>query len=76
MGRTVLNGCPACFIAPMKLKEIKIIICEDCLNGIGEECHTPGCALFLHTVDLPIDKRLYTVIKEFYCAEGIPVKIS
>ena len=46
------------------LKTIKITICQDCLDGKGEECHTPGCALFLHTVDLPIDERLYAVIEQ------------
>ena len=38
-----------------ELLKIKITICQECLNGAGEECHTPGCALFLHKVDLPID---------------------
>jgi hypothetical protein len=48
----------------MKLKRILIWICEACLDGIGEQCHTPGCALFLHSVDLPIDKRLYYLVEE------------
>jgi hypothetical protein len=42
--------------------QIVIWICEACLKGEGSECHTPGCALFLHRVDLPIDELLYTVI--------------
>ena len=46
------------------LKTIKITICQDCLDGKGEECHSPGCALFLHAVDLPIDERLYEVIEQ------------
>lgn len=49
----------------MLLKKIEITICEACLDGIGSECHTPGCALCLHKVDLPIDINLYRVIKEF-----------
>lgn len=53
----------------MKLKTIEIMICEACLAGKGEECHTPGCALWLHTVDLPIDPGLYTVIREFEVSE-------
>jgi hypothetical protein len=48
----------------MKLKTIEIRICDQCLNGEGKECHTPGCALFLHTVDLPIHPELYRVIHE------------
>ena len=48
----------------MKLKTIKIQICEACLDGIGEECHTPGCALFLHSVDsLGIDENIYEVLR-------------
>lgn len=39
---------------PIILKQIVIWICEPCLNGEGKECHTPGCALWLHRVDLPI----------------------
>ncbi len=46
------------------LKTIKITICQDCLDGKGQECHTPGCALWLHSVDLPIDERLYEVVAE------------
>jgi hypothetical protein len=41
---------------PIRLKLIAITICEPCLKGDGEECHTPGCALWLHAVDLPIDR--------------------
>lgn len=48
----------------MKLKTIKITICEACLSGEGEECHTPGCALFLHVVDIPFMEELYEVIEE------------
>lgn len=48
----------------MKLKTIKITICEACLKGEGEECHTPGCALFLHSVDIPIISELYDVLEE------------
>lgn len=48
----------------MKLKLIQIRICEPCLKGEGQECHTAGCALWLHRVDLPIDEGLYEVISE------------
>ena len=48
----------------MKLKKIIITICEACLDGLGQECHTPGCALCLHAVDLPISTELYEVISE------------
>ncbi len=49
----------------MKLKRIEITICEACLDGVPSECHTPGCALFLHTVDLPIAPELYEVKAEY-----------
>jgi len=48
----------------MKIKYIAIRICDACLKGEGQECHTPGCALFLHKVDLPIDENLYLVLDE------------
>lgn len=48
----------------MKLKSVKIWICQACLDGQGEECHTPGCSLFLHRVDLPIAPGLYEVLAE------------
>jgi hypothetical protein len=48
----------------MKIKHIAIKICEACLDGVGDECHTPGCALWLHSVDLPIDENLYIVLDE------------
>ncbi len=49
----------------MVLKQIKITICEACLRGIGKECHTPGCALWMHKVDLPVHPELYEVINEW-----------
>ena len=45
------------------LKKIIITICEDCLNGIGEMCHNPGCALCRHKVDLPIPPEMYEVLE-------------
>lgn len=54
----------------MKLKRIEIAICEACLDGVGSECHTPGCALWLHRVDLPIHPELYTVVVEYDSEDG------
>ncbi|MGB3443966.1 MAG: hypothetical protein WBA97_34960 [Actinophytocola sp.] len=34
--------------------KITLNLCEPCINGVGEECHTPGCDLWLHAVDMPI----------------------
>ena len=49
----------------MKLKRIEVTICEACLNGEGDVCHTPGCALCRHAVDLSIDPLEYVVLEEW-----------
>lgn len=36
------------------VREYKLWLCDPCVDGKGSECHTPGCALFLHAVDIPI----------------------
>jgi hypothetical protein len=48
----------------MRIKHIAIWICEACLAGEGSQCHTPGCSLFLHGVDLPIHRELYVILSE------------
>lgn len=48
----------------IKLKTVLINICSACLNGEGEECHTPGCIFRMDDVPNPIDPRLYTVFEE------------
>ena len=54
----------------MKLKLVKIWLCESCLRGEGQECHTPGCALFLHnSPGHPIMEELIEVIKEIEIKE-------
>lgn len=45
------------------VKPYVIHLCEACIDGIGEECHTPGCALWLHAVDLPIHRELLTEVE-------------
>ena len=42
---------------------VQLRICQACLDGTGSECHTPGCALWLHSVDLPIHRELYEIIE-------------
>ena len=50
----------------MKVKQVKIWICQACLDGEGEECHTPECAWFLHdSPGAPIMPELYEVLQEF-----------
>lgn len=44
---------------------VKINLCELCLQGAGEECHTPGCALFLHnSPGLPIAPEMYEIVNK------------
>ena len=37
---------------------VVVRLCVACIKGEGQECHTPGCALFLHRVDIPIMEEL------------------
>lgn len=30
------------------LRQVLIWICDACLDGLGGECHTPGCTLWLN----------------------------
>jgi hypothetical protein len=49
----------------MKIKVVTMHVCEACLDGVGEECHTPGCAMWLHSVDLPFHPESYEVQREY-----------
>jgi hypothetical protein len=44
----------------MKVHTVKTTICEACLRGEGDECHTPGCVLWLH------NSPGHPLIPEFY----------
>ena len=55
----------------MKTKKIEIWLCEACLNGEGQQCDTPGCALFLHnSPGHPIAPELYKILDEYEHKEG------
>lgn len=41
---------------------VQMQVCRACLDGVGQECHTAGCAMWLHKVDLPFDPNIYQVI--------------
>jgi hypothetical protein len=49
----------------VEIRKIVIDICEPCLSGRGEMCDTPGCALFLHSVDIPIAPEVYQVVHRY-----------
>lgn len=42
------------------IERVTVSLCSACIDGVGKECHTPGCALYLHAVDLPIPRDLLT----------------
>lgn len=48
---------------PIAVHMVQIAICQPCLDGVGEMCTTPGCALWLHKVDLPIHREVYEIIE-------------
>ena len=50
----------------MIVKQIKIWICQPCLDGKDGECHVPECALCRHTsLGFPIIPEVYEVLQEF-----------
>lgn len=37
------------------LFRVSLVLCSSCLAGVGGECHTPGCALWMNRApDVPI----------------------
>lgn len=43
----------------------EIYLCELCIKGVGGECHTPGCALFLSRApDLRLDDNPMVMLIE------------
>lgn len=49
-----MSGQPATTPNDYPVHTVTLRICEPCIDGIGQECHTPGCDLWLHAVDIPI----------------------
>ena len=31
-----------------ELVEVSFLLCRQCFDGVGGECHTPGCAFWCH----------------------------
>jgi len=55
----------------VNLKLVKIWLCEACLNGDGDECHTPGCALCWHnSPGHSIEPKLYEILNEYDMSKG------
>ena len=40
------------------VKQYKVWLCEACIEGLGVMCHSPGCALIRHKVDIPIEREV------------------
>jgi hypothetical protein len=32
---------------------VQLWMCDPCLDGVGDECHTPGCSLWMHNAPRP-----------------------
>lgn len=52
------------------VKQYVISLCQACIDGVPSECHTPGCALWFHRVDLPIHRESLTEVEPVW--EGLP----
>lgn len=47
----------------LKVQRVLISLCALCLEGKGDECHTPGCALCFHnSPGQPIHRELYEIL--------------
>jgi hypothetical protein len=41
------------------LETVTVTLCSGCIDGVGGECHTPGCALWISTApDISIRDRV------------------
>jgi hypothetical protein len=45
---------------PVRL--VQLLMCDPCIDGEGDECHTPGCALWIHDVPKPSLRAMVTII--------------
>lgn len=59
-----------------RVRHVEMWLCEDCIKGVGEECHTPGCALFLHPVGLSIAPELLVFLDEPPKCDPVPKRVE
>ena len=77
----VTGGAPTTGEAPATdgewppLRLVQLRICQACLDGEGAECHTPGCALWLHSVGPRIHRELYEIVSADPPADGIDLDL-
>lgn len=49
-----------------------IYLCDACIQGIGQQCHSPGCALFLNRCpDIPVHVLPYGLCAQIDTIEEI-----
>jgi hypothetical protein len=72
IGNEALKALRALRRAEVKVAHVKIHLCSLCLEGAGEVCNTPGCALCRHdSPGFPIDPHLYEILDETV-EDGVP----
>lgn len=55
----------------IRVREVRLRICELCLTGKGGECHVPGCVLWLNRApDLALHPELYTLLDGVVAKSG------
>ena len=53
---------------PGDLQQVEATICNDCLDGLGEEGHSPGCIFWIHPPPAPADQG--TTLRELLQDRG------
>jgi hypothetical protein len=47
----------------VRVLRVAVSLCELCLDGVGGECHVPGCALWMKAApDVPLNRDLIEVL--------------
>jgi hypothetical protein len=49
---------------------VTIVLCGQCLDGIGGECHTPGCAMWMKSApDVPVRDNALAAEETVICCD-------
>lgn len=52
-GQAARRGKPIDYEPEIPVRLVRLWLCDLCLDGEGDECHTPGCSLWIHDVPKP-----------------------
>ena len=52
-GQAARRGKPIDYEPEIPVRLVQLWLCDLCLDGEGDECHTPGCSLWIHDVPKP-----------------------